>query len=220
MTRHPPATSATASNAKTTHTTATSPTSAIRHNAKQTSMPVCRRIRAARAAMPASAMTALGGPITPRKHIQASQDAAAMNASRGGSAARASKNRQMGNVVRKARRGGRAKRECRRRQSNGMGVGMCCPVRQRGAPPCGRETTRSRIEITSGKFGQRGCPKQKPPARGGRQGKCLMRRPCLGNGARLHRYQIAGSAVRTPSPRASVFAEPMGDRADGAAGDG
>ena len=45
-------------------------------------------------------------------------------------------------------------------------------------------------------------------------------RHCLGNDARLHRYQIAGSAVRTPSPRASVFAEPMGDRADGAAGDG
>ena len=37
-------------------------------------------------------------------------------------------------------------------------------------------------------------------------------RPCLGNDARLHRYQIAGSAVRTTSPRASVFAEPMGDR--------
>ena len=97
MARHLPATSATASNAKTTHTTATSPTTAIRHNAKPTSMPVCRRMRAARAAMPTSAMTAPGGPMTPRKHIQASQDAAAMNARRGGSAARASKNRQIGN---------------------------------------------------------------------------------------------------------------------------
>ena len=96
MTRHPPATSATASNAKTTHTTATSPTNPIRHNAKQTSMPVCRRMRAARAAMPASAMTALGGSMTPRKHIQASQDAAAMNARRDGSAPRASKNCQTG----------------------------------------------------------------------------------------------------------------------------
>ena len=38
-------------------------------------------------------------------------------------------------------------------------------------------------------------------------------RPCLGNAARLHRYQIAGSAVRTTSPRELVFfAEPMGDR--------
>ena len=80
MARHPPATSATASNAKTTHTTATSPTTAIRHNAKPTSMPVCRRMRDAKAAMPASAMTAPGGPMTPRMHIQASQDAAAMNA--------------------------------------------------------------------------------------------------------------------------------------------
>ena len=104
MARHPPATSATASNAKTTHTTATSPTTATRHNAKPTSMPVCRRMRAARAAMPASAMTAPGSPMTPRKHIQASQDAAAMNARTGGSAARASKNRQTRIVVREARR--------------------------------------------------------------------------------------------------------------------
>ena len=43
------------------------------------------------------------------------------------------------------------------------GVAMCYPVRQRWAPLCGRETTRSRFEITSEKFGQRGCPKQKPP---------------------------------------------------------
>ncbi len=46
--------------------------------------------------MPASAMTAPGGPTTPQKHIQASQDTAAMNASRGGSAATASRNRQIG----------------------------------------------------------------------------------------------------------------------------
>ena len=38
-----------------------------------TSMPVCRRIRAARGAMPASAMIAGGGPMTPSKHIQANQ---------------------------------------------------------------------------------------------------------------------------------------------------
>ena len=81
-------------------------------------MPVCRRMRAARAAMPASAMTALGGPMTPSKHIQASQDAAAMNASRGGSRAKG----EQEPPDREAwcgRRGGRAKRECRRRQRMG-----------------------------------------------------------------------------------------------------
>ena len=83
------------------------------------SMPVCRRMKAARAAMPTSAMTAPGGPMTPRKHIQASQDAAAMKASRNGSAAAASRNARSGSVVREARRGGRAKRECRRRQQTG-----------------------------------------------------------------------------------------------------
>ena len=150
MTRHPPATSATASNAKTTHTTATSPTSAMRHNAKQISMPVCRRMRAARAAMPASAMTALGGPMTPRKHIQASQDAAAMNARRGGSAPRASKNRQTGN--RGARGEAGVPSESAAVVVEWDGVAMCYPVRQRRAPPCGRETTRSRFEITSEKF--------------------------------------------------------------------
>ena len=46
--------------------------------------------------MPAKAMTAPGVPITPWKHIQASQDAVAMNASRSGSAATASRQRQIG----------------------------------------------------------------------------------------------------------------------------
>ena len=58
-----------------------------------------------------------GGPMTPRKHIQASQDAAAMNARRGGSAARASKNRQTGNRGAGGEAG--AKRECRRRRRMG-----------------------------------------------------------------------------------------------------
>jgi len=147
MARHPPATSATASNAKTTHTTATSPTTAIRHNAEPTSMPVCRRMRAARAAMPASAMTAPGGPMTPRKHIQASQDAAAMNARRGGRAARVSKNRQTGN--RGARGEAGMPSGCAAVVVAWDGVAMCYPVRQRWAPPCGRETTRSRSGVTA-----------------------------------------------------------------------
>ena len=128
----------------------TSPTTAMRDNAATIAMPVCRRIRAARAAMPASAMTALGGPMTPRKHIQASQDAAAMNARRGGSAPRASKNRQTGN------RGARGEAGVPSGSAAVVvewdGVAMCYPVRQRWAPPCGRETTRSRFEITSEKF--------------------------------------------------------------------
>ena len=82
--------------AKTTHTTPMNPTTAMRHSAMPISMPVCLHIRAARAAMPVRAMMAPGGPMTPRKHIQASQDAAAMNASRNGSAARASRKRQIG----------------------------------------------------------------------------------------------------------------------------
>ena len=147
MARHLPATSATASNAKTTHTTATSPTTAIRHNAKPTSMPVCRRMRAARAAMPTSAMTAPGGPMTPRKHVQASQDAAAMNARRGGSAARASKNRQTEN---RGAGGEAGQAGVPPSSSNGMGVAMCCPVRERWAPPCGGETTRFAVGSYSG----------------------------------------------------------------------
>ena len=157
MARHLPATSATASNAKTTHTTATSPTTAIRHNAKPTSMPVCRRMRAARAAMPTSAMTAPGGPMTPRKHVQASQDAAAMNARRGGSAARASKNRQTEN---RGAGGEAGQAGVPPSSSNGMGVAMCCPVRERWAPPCGGETTRSRSGVTAASL----LPaKKKPP---------------------------------------------------------
>ncbi len=51
---------------------------------------------AARAAMPARAMSAPSVPITPWKHIQASQDAAAMKANRNGSAAAAKRKRQIG----------------------------------------------------------------------------------------------------------------------------
>jgi hypothetical protein len=58
--------------------------------------PVCRRMKAATAAMPASVMIAAGGPITPSKHIQARQDAAAMKANRNGSATAAKRKRQIG----------------------------------------------------------------------------------------------------------------------------
>jgi hypothetical protein len=74
-----------------------------------TSMPVCRRIRAAREAMPASAMIAAGGPITRSKHIQANQDAAAMNVSRNGSEAAASpqiRKRSAGGEAWRARQAG------------------------------------------------------------------------------------------------------------------
>ena len=138
-----------------------------------------------------------------------------MNARRNGSAPRASRNRQTGN------RGAKGEADVPSGSaavvSKRDGVGMCYPVRQRGAPFCGRETTRLQFEITSGKFGQRGCPEQRPAVRG-RQGKCLMGRPCLGNGARLHATD-RGSATGA-IPHGSVLAEPMGDRADGAAGDG
>ena len=52
----------------------TKPIMATRQSAGPISTPVWRRIKTARAAMPLSAMTAPGGPITPWKHIQASQD--------------------------------------------------------------------------------------------------------------------------------------------------
>jgi hypothetical protein len=211
MTRHPPATSATASNAKITHTTATSPTSAISHNAKQTSMPVCPRMRAARAAMPASTMTALGGPMTPRKHVQASKDAAAMNARRGGSAPRASKNRQTWN------RGARGEAGVPSGSAAVVvewdGVAMCYPVRQRGAA-----TLRSRNYSLAVRNNQRkvwtAWLSQTKAARVRRAAREMSDkgRPCLGMTPAYTATQIAGSAVRTTSPRASVFAEPMGDR--------
>ena len=109
------------------------------------SMPVCRRIKAARAAMPTRAMTALGGPMAPRKHIQASQDAVAMKANRNGSAATASRKRQIG------KRGA----EC----EAGVPSGSAAVVSKRdgrthivvlgAGPSCGRETTRLRFGVTA-----------------------------------------------------------------------
>jgi hypothetical protein len=58
---HTPAASANSTSANTTHTTPTSPATATRHSAMPTSMPVCRRTRATRAATPVRAMTARGG---------------------------------------------------------------------------------------------------------------------------------------------------------------
>ena len=131
-------------------------------------MPVCHRMKAARAAMPARAMIAPGGPITPWKHIQASQDAAAMNASRNGSAARANRKRQIRKRRAGGASGGRARRACRRRQQMGWAYAYCCPVRQRGAPPCGRETTRFRSEVT-GNFGGIVVCRESRPINLGRQ---------------------------------------------------
>jgi hypothetical protein len=69
MAHHP----ANASNARTTHTTATSPASAMRHSAKPTSMPVCRRIRAARVAMPTRAILAAFAARKNQRKVWAAQ---------------------------------------------------------------------------------------------------------------------------------------------------
>ena len=128
------------------------------------SMPVCRGMKAARAAMPTRAMTAPGGPMAPRKHIQASQDAAAMKANRNGSAA----SREQKAPDRKAWCGMRgvagapsgsaavvSKRDGRRHiVVLGANKGRHLAVAKLLA--CGSELQR--------KFGQRGCPKQRPPA--------------------------------------------------------
>jgi hypothetical protein len=118
-------------------------------------------MKAATTAMPARAMIAAGGPITPSKHIQASQDAAAMKASKGGSAAMASRKRQMG----KRSAGGEAWRACQAgvppSSANGMGVGMSLSC----APAKGRHLAVAKLLARccqlQRKFGQRGCPKQK-----------------------------------------------------------
>ena len=81
-----------------------------------------------------------------------------MNPSRGGSAPTASKSRQIGICGAGGEAGGLSGNAAV--VGGWEGVGMCYPAPARGAP-CGRETTRSRFEITSGKFGQRGCPVQK-----------------------------------------------------------
>jgi hypothetical protein len=88
MARHLPATSATASDANTTHTTATSPTTAIRHNAKPTDLTArVPSYRAARAAMPAHVRD---------DSVRCSHDAPKAHPGEP-SAARASKNRQTEN---------------------------------------------------------------------------------------------------------------------------
>ena len=153
---------------------------------------------AARAAMPTRAMTAPGGPMAPRKHIQASQDAAAMNANRNGSAARASRKRQIG------KRGA----ECeawRARQAgvppssaNGMGVGIslsCAPAR--GAILRSRNYSLA-VRNYSGSLGS--VVVQTKAARRHAGGKCdepFEWRPAWEAKRPLARYQIAGSAART-----------------------
>ena len=112
-------------------------------------------------------ITATGGPTTPSKDVQSSQDAAATNARRGGSALRASKNRQ------------------NREAWCGVPSGSAAVVsewdgrrqlvlRQQGTPSCGLETTRSLLAVTAA--GSVVIP-DKAPLHAGGKGDVLMGRP-------------------------------------------
>jgi hypothetical protein len=95
--------------------------------------------------------------------------------------------------------------------SNGMGVAMCCPVRERWAPPCGGETARFAVGSYSG-FAVAGKEKAARVPTGGKFA-VTPPMPLRDDRRPAARYQIADVVARMVAGRRPTIGAIKSDRA-------